>query len=272
MRPKDAVTLSSPTSQARWSEYVVERGIVYAAGARQAPLRLSSLPSHLARAGHESGSRVEDRTSELMKFYGAFGFLAPTDRTLPARGRRRRSLRSSVSIAWALRHAWNVQTIMALHRARGDELDRLLAALVSTRAVRVRRWQGDIGAKSDRWITVPGPRDSDPLKRFTPQRRREEPALDFSRRLLAELLNPNLGRVRRTYDTSRGAPTFVFDCLVDLVYWDLADSLAAGDLQRCPCGKLFFAQDPRQRCCPPLTQRESVCGRRFRMRKWRQNS
>jgi hypothetical protein len=193
-----------------------------------------------------------------------------SNRLLHAKDHRRRSVRSSESLAWALRHAWNVQTIMALHRARGDELNSLMTALLSTHAVRVRTWRGNVGAQSDRWITVPRPRESDRLKRFTPEQRRGEPALDFSRRLIAELMNPNLATVRRTYDPAKGFPGFAFECLIDVLYWQLADCLSAGDLRQCPCGQLFFAQDARQRVCPPLPpRRESVCGVRFRTRKWR---
>jgi hypothetical protein len=271
MQSNDVVTLSSPIEQARWSHYLAEAGIVYAAGTRQAPLPMSSLPSHLARAGGPPESRVEDRISELLKFYGAFGFLAPTVRTLPARGRRRPSVRSGESIAWALRHAWNVRAIMELHEARGDELDGLLSALVGERPVRVRRWRGGVGARSAPWITVPRPRESDPLKPFTPQRRRGEPALEFSRRLIAEFLNPNLATVRRTYDAATGSPQFGFDCLIDVVYWQLADALTATNLRRCRCcGTLFFATDPRMLVCPALPpRRESTCGIQYRMRRWR---
>lgn len=269
MPSKDVVTVSSPPNHTRWSCYVVEGGIVYAAGTRDAVQSLVSLPSHLARAGRQPGSD-DDGVDALLKFYRAFGLLAPTERPLPARGRRDSSVRSSESIAWALRHAKNVQTIMALHRARFDELDDMLAELVRLRPVRVRAWRGDLGPRSDRWITVPGPRESDPLNRFTPTRRPGELALDFSRRLIAELLNPNLARVRRTYDPAKGAPSFAFGCLIDALYWQLADELTAGDLRQCPCGQLFFAQDVRQRVCPPLPpRRESACGIRLRMQKWR---
>jgi hypothetical protein len=271
MRPTDTVTLSSPKGLTRWSKYLVKGEIVYAAGLRAKPLATLSLPSQLARAAGRPGNRVEERVPELLAFYRAFGFLAPTERLWPTKGGRR-SVRSSESIAWALRHASNVQTIMALHGSRGDELDGLLAALVDKRPVLARAWRGDLdlGERAVGWMTVPGPRESDPLRRFTPKRRQGESALAFSRRLIAELLNPNLAAVRRTYDPAQATAGFEFDCLIDVVYWQLADALTVGDLRQCRCGRLFFAQDARQRVCPPLPpRRESACGVRFRTQKWR---
>jgi hypothetical protein len=282
MTSKDIVTLSSPAGQTRWSSYVVEGGRVYANGSRDTSSPLVSLPSHLAPAGGPPGSRMEDRMSALLTFYGAFGFLAPTDRPLPAKGRRRRSVRSSESIAWALRHAWTVQTVMALYQAMGqtdaggrlvqDRLDALLSSVTHRRAVRVRAWRGPDAHDLDTpgQFIVPRPREEDGMQPVHLVRAAEESALAFSRRIIAALITPNLARVRRIYDSDSGVPRFVFDRLVDVVYWQLADALTASDLRQCPCGQVFFAQDKRQQVCPPLPgQRESLCGRRFRMRRWR---
>ena len=158
---------------------MIEDGIVYAGGRRRrhrSERPRTSLPSYLARVGGPPGRRGEEVPAlleALLDFYRAFGFLAPVERPLRAHGRRRRSIRSSESIAWALRHAWNVQTIIALHHARGDELDFLLAQLTSR--VRVGVWSPAGGhvkqspaveqVNMRRGIVVPSPRQTEHLPR-----------------------------------------------------------------------------------------------------------
>ena len=266
----DIVTMSSQIT--RWSDYVVEDGIAYADGTRLAPAKsIAGLPSHLARVGGRLSESSSDRgavdVSALLSFYKSFGLLAPTDRPrlfVTSRGRLMMRPTAGESIAWALRHASNVMLIMRLHRARGKELDDLLKALSRPRALK------SGATPPDRTLGVPLPRETMGVTRFKPERRRDEPALNFSRRVIDGLLTPNLAHVRRIYDAREGNPSFAFECLIDVVYWQLADALAGGDLRQCPCGSLFFAQDARQRVCPPLPpRRESVCGVRFRTRKWR---
>lgn len=290
-----------------WTHFVIEDWIVYAGGGgrqrqgHETP-RTLTLPSYLAQVGGPPGRRIEDVPAlleALLDFYRAFGFLAPVERPLlrRTRGRRRRFIRSSESIAWALRHAWNVQTIIALHHATeqkdaagrltDDRLEALLAGFTRRHPVTVRRMKLAKGERQPRrpWhsvlpdadhldtrrlVMVPGPREDDGLQPLHLARSAGESALAFSRRIIDALLTPNLIHIRRRYDPVEGVPRFVGEYLIDAVYWQLANDLKAGDLRQCPCGQLFFAQDKRQKHCPPLPgRRESRCGQRFRMRNKR---
>ena len=87
--------------------------------------------------------------------------------------------------------------------------------------------------------------------------------------LLAELLNPNLGSVRRTFDSESGASGFHFRALVEAIYWQIADKRSK--LRQCEeCGLWFFADDDRRRFCPhPTPKKESRCGKRSYMRQLR---
>lgn len=304
MRQEDIGTLSG---QARWTRYIIEGGIAYAGGRPRAPRMWSalpdSLPSLFAQVAGSPGSRLDDRVPALLAFYREFGLLVPIDRVLPAHRRRRGSVRqrgaawdgyeppeprASESIAWALRHASNVRLIMALQYARGAELEDLLAGLTQRRSVAVRpmtlargerpprrAWRSTRPDADDfdrtRLVMVPGPREADGVRPLHLGRSAGESDLGFSRRVIDSLLTPQLAHVRRVYDAAEGTPRFLFPHLLDRLYWQLADALGeVREIRQCPCGALFFAHDPRQQVCPPLSGRESRCGYRFRKRRLRE--
>jgi hypothetical protein len=89
--------------------------------------------------------------------------------------------------------------------------------------------------------------------------------------LLKAFLAPNLGAVERGYDPKTGRTVFRFKALIQLIYWQLADWIDGGRLRQCAeCQTYFFAEDGRQRFCPPpLGVDESRCARRARMRALR---
>ncbi len=92
-----------------------------------------------------------------------------------------------------------------------------------------------------------------------------------TRELLAELINPNLIGVERSYDNKLGTSVFEFKALIQVVYWRLADFSESEFLRQCiECHTYFFAQDGRQKFCPPRAGvSESRCGRRHRQREGR---
>lgn len=86
------------------------------------------------------------------------------------------------------------------------------------------------------------------------------------------LLTPNLADVPLVIDPESGRPAFQFRALIQAVYWMLADRWGIGRRpKRCKeDGALFFADDGRERFCPPPPGvKESRCGRRWRMRRLR---
>ena len=104
-------------------------------------------------------------------------------------------------------------------------------------------------------------------KHLQQQNRRQ--IADAGKLLLAELFNPNLGSVRRTFDPKSGSSVFHFRALIEAIYWQIADKGKA--LRQCEeCGLWFFPNDARRKFCPnPTSGRESKCGKRNFMRKLR---
>ena len=91
------------------------------------------------------------------------------------------------------------------------------------------------------------------------------------RRIIAELLTPNLAGVTRVMDPATGTSVFQFTALIQAVYWEIADKAGREELRQCPsCKTLFFAGHEGQKyCSPPPGVNESRCGRRLRMQKLR---
>lgn len=250
----------------RWSEYLqTPDGWLCAGGARIAPYEhvdadlISPFAAILVGA-----QRLEDAVPRLRTFYQDFGLLGYTLLTgRPHRVPRaagRFDLREGDPIHWALAHAENVALILALTRERYKQLDRRLTSISETQSLM-------------RIPTIAPPQNSVPLALDVAQEL-EKPGiqpLDVARRIIAELLNSNLAGIARVYDPQTAAPRFHFRALIDIIFWQLADRLEGRyQIRVCPCGALFFAQDARQKHCPPRTDaRESACTKRFRMRRLR---
>ena len=246
----------------RWSEYLqTPDGWLCAAGTRIAPDDAETdLVSPFA-AILAGARRLEDGVPRLRAFYRDFGLLGYTLLTVRQhrvpRAAGRFDLREGDPIHWALEHVANVGLILALARERRGPLDRRLTS-ISTRQSTLR-------------IPTVAPPDAIPLSFDMARALAESPPLDVARRIIAELLTPNLAGVTRIYDAQTGAPRFHVRVLIEAIYWQLADRLdGRHTLRQCPCGALFFAQDARQRHCPPQAgQRESACAKRFYMRRMR---
>jgi hypothetical protein len=226
---------------------------------------------------------LDDRVRLLLSFIKTFGLLGQT--VLDGNSRRRPDgrLASADSVAWGLQHARNVDRIMQLYHSRYTVLDQVLAA-VDARAVRV-RGIGDETAKSIRYpFSLQVPIQSAPwqigirptifngptaqtfpakVSRASDSHRSTDP-LTVSRRILAELLNPNLVGVPREYDPMANRQAFRFRALIQLLYWRLADHLGHDQIRQCRCGTLFFALDERQMA------HSRTCYRRFYMQDFRE--
>ncbi len=202
----------------------------------------------------------EDVVPRLCAFYRDFGLLGYT--SLSGQPHRvkcpdgRPELREGDRIDWVLAHVVNVGLILALAHERRAALDRRLAT-ISAEAARLR-----IPTVAPSFVS---------LSFDVAEAQHDASPLEVARRLLAELLNPNLVGVARMYDAEADVPRFHFRALIEVLYWQLADRLAGRtQIRRCPCGALFFAQDPRQKHCPPRPgRRESACTKRFNMRRLR---
>ena len=95
-------------------------------------------------------------------------------------------------------------------------------------------------------------------------------------RLCDRIVTENISGMRRTQETGEDGKVrsrFGFKCLIEMVYWRLADIREGGSVQQCSaqdCHSFFIQTDPRQRYCPPgRDERESKCSRRDRMHRYR---
>ena len=295
-------------TQAVWPTYLVRGGIAYGDGVpvtpatrltkrrpkkgRQPARAEAALPSYFAQVASH-GPTFEATEAALLAFYRTFGFLAPLERMRPGR-RRRWSV--SESVFWAVSHAKNVDVIMRLHRATtarhggkltDDEIETLVAGLLARQRqraglherIRVLSFDGlevPVGERQplDPSLSVPRPHQEELPEGFLLKREAGESVRDFGQRIIAQLITPNLREVRTVYEAGRGGRPgrFLFHRprLIDVIYYELAAALTSGTLRKCKCGRLFFAQDARQRVCPPPPgRRESLCGLKFRQQRRR---
>ena len=248
----------------RWSSYEAhpKNGWLYASGEQASDYVVNGdddLPSQLA------GVRSVD---DLVAFYRTFGSLGRAmggdhGLEMPPRQRfdGRWEIRSGDPVEWALAHAENIRLSMRLHRAEGAGLVAVLTSL--------RRFQDEFQLPLSYPTLSPPWGDSVPFD--IPARRQRSRDRVLARRLVAALVSPNLETVHRIVDPETNAPQFRFRSLIEVIYWQLADSLGHHEIGQCACGKLFFRRDPRQRFCPPnkALRGESLCAKRYRMRRAR---
>ncbi len=118
----------------------------------------------------------------------------------------------------------------------------------------------------------------DDSRRYYTQLGRNEMTLtDAARLLRADIVNPNLGGIRRCVVVGgakgKDQSFFRWRAPIDAVYWHLANMIDGGIAKRCEadgCGGIFIQTDPRQRYCPKQwRQRESACATRQRQREAR---
>ncbi len=94
----------------------------------------------------------------------------------------------------------------------------------------------------------------------------------WARRTLLYILNKNIQGIRPTlcWDEDEGTANcfFTFSALIEVVYWQLTNTLTGGWVAKCQtCGAFFIQTDRRQRFCPKGLHTESVCANR--QRTWR---
>jgi hypothetical protein len=280
---------ASDWTPARWTRYLIHDDRVFADGVRvqvdghTIDIDVNVLPDHVAQLSR--ATTWADFESALVTFSQTYGLLASVARVLPAQGRRKRSVRDSVSTTWSYQHSRAIRTILELHQAltsrdtdgrlQQQHLDGVLDSLPVPRAGTVRAWRDALpeGAPDiSQDLTTPAPREANRPRRVRVTREVGETSVTCARRLIAGLLTPNLAGVQRIYDATDGRPRFAFEQLIDVVYWTLADHLHTDRAMRAcdECGTTFFVTDGRQRFCPPDPgKRESRCAFRFHKREQR---
>lgn len=242
----------------RWERYEQsDDGWISPAGEPVKPYIFSEfddLAAHLARVNRSATPNIA-----LLDFYSAFGLLGQTvlsGEPILRKSGTQRSLKDGDQQAWALLHAQNVDLILSLLRERWAKLDRLISLVLNRAALQVplseEPWQKGIPAE-DLHKLIDG-----------------ADALEQSRLLVAQLLNPNLKGIPRRFDPDTGASEFHFSAPVQIIYWQLADHAGIDKPRRCMCGALFFALHANQKFCPPTPgQKSSRCAARFRQRRKR---
>jgi hypothetical protein len=78
----------------------------------------------------------------------------------------------------------------------------------------------------------------------------------------------------RSRDTGRSSLETAFEgkCLLDYIYWHLADAVTRGQIGRCvACGRLFVVRHQNQKYCARRSDQkgESLCALAYRQRRWR---
>ena len=78
----------------------------------------------------------------------------------------------------------------------------------------------------------------------------------------------------RSRDTGRSSLETAFEgeCLLDYIYWHLADAVTRGPIGRCvACGRLFVVRHQNQKYCARRSDQkgESLCALAYRQRRWR---
>jgi len=231
-----------------------------------APLVINSvrealaLPSDLARVARAPGREAG------VSFYAAWGLLGRTElegspRRVYEHESRRWVLKSGDPLSWAFDHAGNVA--MALRLIGGARQPRSMVKDLEWVADRQAAGRFSVPTTAKPWATQVQLDVGKSLRKVGPA--------ETGRALLAELLNPNLGTIRRVIDPSAGRSRVDFVALVQVAYWVLAEAADGHNVRPCAaCPVLFVAHDERQTYCPPPPGvRESRCGRVYRERERR---
>lgn len=262
----------------QWSDYQVgPDGWIYVAGEPRDVRQLTNTVDLVNPFARLAVRPRQEQVQWLLAFVQQFGLLgqtvlsgktrmwdgAPPIRLPPNLKRETthfdgaRAPRMADNIDWALLHARNVDLIMRLHHTRWKslvELDQLLRQL-DARTLRVRGIPATTKSEES-WevqrhpVTLRVPLLAEPWQlrlRDGARHERGHDPVGVSRRLIDQLLEPNLGGVSR--GSKAGTPIFRFQALVQLLYWQLADRLDHYAIRQCRCGALFFADHGRQRSC-----------------------
>ena len=81
-------------------------------------------------------------------------------------------------------------------------------------------------------------------------------AIDHAHSIVDRIINPNISGVSRQFShrhsRTQSRSTWVFNGMIEAVYWQLADKFEHGGIRRCRnCERTFVARDKRQHFCPP---------------------
>jgi hypothetical protein len=275
--------------------YLVEGGT---AALRYMPITRPEIPGELAKV------RSADDAPAFARCYGLLGF-ARADRT-PGEGwflarptppveewqalleqRRQDATAPGDPVDWFLAHATTVRTIVELGHLLGTDDERALERYLDQYRTRL----PEQSAEEQRFYAPGGPGAHVPpgmrgeeaiLLRVADRGARRPglstfpinaPMLALGRRIVAVLLNQNLERGRRVVDRETLQSRFGLGCLLDVVYWHLADAVAGRRLRQClACGAVFTITDDRMKYCPPPMGLDgaSRCMNRAKVRRWRQ--
>lgn len=174
-------------------------------------------------------------------------------------------------VAWILAHAETVK--LAGELAAALPRPGAVQALLERRLVQQPSWQEISYARATRGWTRPHQAGIVfPGHPIGPKGGWEPAAL----RIVADILNANLGGVRRAVSLEekplRVVSLFQPRNLLDCIYWLLADAVTGEQLRQCPeCGHFFVATTDRMKYCPPARGADgpSRCMHRAKVRRWR---
>lgn len=229
-----------------WDRYEERKLVFVPAGESRWVYRPSEEPALVTRVAHLNRVSAADEPTTreaYLLFFQDFGLLGES-----ALKAGRRDADPCDSYAWVKHHAYVVDMSMCLAKSilarDADTVNRLLEpAEKLALSVKV-----STNCKND----VPS---------------RADDAWVFGRHLIEYMLNCNMRGVDRAQQD--GVTVFLFDTLIQLVYWRLADDLWTRPIKECAlCGLDFFAYDTRQKfCSAPPRLKESRCASRHRFER-----
>lgn len=217
-----------------------------------APITHLELPSEISKLqmGDEAG---------LLNFvhtYGELGYVGFTD--------RKNKKRKGDPISWIWNHAQTIRLCLELINALKNKDEQLINTVLSSK-----KYQG----KWPELIKIAkGPFQIE-LMVWLGQRAKGG-LINQTEKLLFSIINGNIEKLHPKLVSEEERPQlpFTFSALVEVAYWQLANTYVGGWLRRCEaCGALFQQTDQRQQFCPKGLRQESLCASRDRLKRFREN-